>query len=62
MGQVRPQPLNQTVDGHKYVLTFQDELSKYTLAIPIVQQDAMTVARALVEGYFEIWNSTVNTH
>jgi hypothetical protein len=42
-------PLNQTVDGNKYVLTFQDELSKYTLAIPIVQQDAMTVARALVE-------------
>jgi hypothetical protein len=42
-------PLNQTSDGHKYVLTFQDELSKYTLAIPIVQQDAMTVARALVE-------------
>jgi transposase InsO family protein len=29
-------------------LTFQDELSKYTLAIPI-QQDAETVARAFVE-------------
>jgi len=42
-------PLNQTAEGHKYVLTFQDELSKFTLAIPIVQQDAMTVARAFVE-------------
>ena len=42
-------PLNQTADGHKYVLTFQDELSKFTLATPIVQQDAMTVARAFVE-------------
>jgi len=42
-------PLNQTADGHKYVLTFQDELSKFTLAVPIVQQDAMTVARAFVE-------------
>jgi len=42
-------PLNQTTDGHKYVLTFQDELSKFILAIPIVQQDAMTVARAFVE-------------
>ena len=41
--------MNQTADGHKYVLTFQDELSKFTLAIPIVQQDAMTVARAFVE-------------
>ena len=42
-------PLNQTADGYKYVLTFQDELSKFTLAIPIIQQDAMTVARAFVE-------------
>jgi IS30 family transposase len=42
-------PLIQTLDGHRYVLTFQDELSKYTLAVPIKQQDAMTVARAFVE-------------
>jgi hypothetical protein len=42
-------PLNQTDEGHKYVLTFQDELSKFTLAIPIIQQDAMMVARAFVE-------------
>jgi hypothetical protein len=42
-------PLNQTAEGHKYVLTFQDELSKFTLAIPLVQQDAMTVAKAFVE-------------
>jgi IS30 family transposase len=41
--------LNQTADGNKYVLTFQDELSKVTLAIPIIQQDAMTVARSFVE-------------
>jgi len=31
-----------------YVLTFQDELSKHTLAIPIEQQDTMTVAKAFV--------------
>jgi hypothetical protein len=31
------------------VLTFQDELSKFTLAVPIGQQDAMTIARAFVE-------------
>jgi transposase InsO family protein len=30
-------------------LTFQDELSKYTLAIPIKQQDAQTIARVFVE-------------
>jgi hypothetical protein len=42
-------PLSQTLDGNKYVLTFQDELSKYTLAIPIAQQDAMTITRVFVE-------------
>jgi len=42
-------PLSQTLDRNKYVLTFQDELSKYTLAIPVAQQDAMTIARAFVE-------------
>ena len=31
------------------VLTFQDGLSKYSLAIPIEQQDAITVAKAFVE-------------
>jgi hypothetical protein len=42
-------PLSQTLDGNSFVLTFQDELFKYTLAVPIKQQDAVTVARAFVE-------------
>ena len=41
--------LSQTSDGNRYVLNFQDELSKYTLAIPIDQQDAVTLAKAFVE-------------
>jgi len=41
-------PLNQTLDGNRYVLTFEDELCKYTLAIPI-DQDAVTIAKAFVE-------------
>jgi len=36
-------PLIQTSEGNKHVLTLQDELSKYTLALPIKQQDAQTV-------------------
>ena len=40
-------PLTRTCEGNRYLLTFQDELSKYTLAVPISQQDASTVARAL---------------
>ena len=42
-------PLSQTLDGNKYVLTFQDELPKYTLARPAAQQDAMNIAKAFVE-------------
>jgi transposase InsO family protein len=42
-------PLSQTLDGNKYVLTFQDELSIYTLAIPIAHQDTMTIAKVFVE-------------
>jgi len=42
-------PLTVTTEGHKYIQTFQDELSKYTLAVPILQQDAETIARVFVE-------------
>ena len=42
-------PLTQTYEGNKYLLTFQDKLSKYTLAIPISQQDTSIVARVFVE-------------
>lgn len=42
-------PLPVTTHTNKYILTFQDELSKYTVAIPIEQQDANTVAQAFVE-------------
>ena len=41
--------LSQTLEENKYVFTFQDELSKFTLAIPIKQQDAVTIAKAFVE-------------
>jgi hypothetical protein len=42
-------PLPVTQGDSKYILTFQDDLTKYVVAIPIVQQDAETVARAFVE-------------
>ena len=38
-----------TQGNNKYILTFQDDLSKYVVAIPIGQQDTETVARAFVE-------------
>jgi len=42
-------PLAVTTQGHKYILTFQDELCKYTIAVPVSQQDAETIARVFVE-------------
>jgi hypothetical protein len=42
-------PLAVTTQGHNYILTFQDELSKYTIAVPVSQQDAETIARVFVE-------------
>jgi hypothetical protein len=42
-------PLPVTLSGNKYVLTFQDDLSKYVVAVPMARQDAETVARKFVE-------------
>ena len=41
-------PLPQSDKGNRYILTFQDDLSKYVVATPINQQDDETVARAFV--------------
>jgi len=38
MDVVGPLPISQ--GNNKYILTFQDDLSKYVVAIPIHQQDA----------------------
>jgi hypothetical protein len=37
-----------TQGNNKYISTFQDDLSKYMIAVPIGQQDAETVARDFV--------------
>jgi hypothetical protein len=52
MGEMCPRhcrSLKPNAEGKNYALTFQDELSKYTLAIPMEQQEAVTVAKAFVE-------------
>jgi transposase InsO family protein len=40
--------LTETVSRNKYILTFQDELSKFVIGIPIPQQDAETIAKEFV--------------
>jgi hypothetical protein len=41
-------PLTETMSGNKYILTFQDDLSKFLVAVPIPEQNAETVAREFV--------------
>jgi transposase InsO family protein len=41
-------PLPETGMGNRYILTFQDDLSKYVIGVPIRQQDAETIAREFV--------------
>ena len=43
-------PLTETQQGNRYVLTFQHELSKYLIVIPIARQDSETVAREFVKN------------
>jgi len=40
--------LNITASGNKYLLTFQDDLTKFNKAIPILNQEATTVAKEFV--------------
>jgi hypothetical protein len=42
-------PLPVTLQGNKYILTFQDDLSKYVVAVPMEKQDVETVARPFIE-------------
>jgi hypothetical protein len=41
-------PMTETMSGNKYILTFQDDLIKFIVAIPIPQQDAGTIAKEFV--------------
>jgi len=43
-------PLTETVDNFKYILSVQDELTKFIEAIPIKTKEAESVAEALVKG------------
>jgi hypothetical protein len=40
----------ETNKGHKYILTFQDDLTKFVIAEPIQAQEADTVARGFVRN------------
>ncbi|KAG5863446.1 hypothetical protein JTB14_036160 [Gonioctena quinquepunctata] len=43
-------PLVTSLNGNRYLLTFQDYFTKYVEAIPLSDQKANTIARAFVEN------------
>lgn len=45
-------PLPKTLKGNQYILTFQDLFSKFIVAIPLENQEAISVAKALVDNVF----------
>jgi len=47
--------LPSIIEGNVYILTLQDELSRYALAIALATTDASTVAHAFVENFVCIY-------
>lgn len=47
-------PLTPSEDGNKYILTFQDDLSKFVLAAPLKDQETATVARAMFDRFISV--------
>lgn len=48
-------PLPQTSLGNQYILTMQDELTRYAIAVALSATDAQTVAQAFVECFVCIY-------
>lgn len=45
-------PLVETNTGYKYILTIQDDLTKFLVVVPLYTKTASEVAQALVENFF----------
>ncbi len=50
-------PLNLTKNNNKYVLTIQDQLSKFLIATPLSEQTAEAIADALIKKFICIFSS-----
>lgn len=56
---VGPLPISEK--GNKYLLTFQDDLTKFSGAIPIQNQEAKTIAKTLCENFITFYFSDLGT-
>ena len=50
-------PLPQKKSGNLYILTIQDNFTKYSLAIPLPNHQACTIADAFVKKFIFIFGS-----
>jgi hypothetical protein len=50
-------PLPLTEQGNRYILTCQDQLSKYLVAIALPYQEAETIARVLIDEVVTVFGS-----
>lgn len=44
-------PLPVSMNNNKYILTLQDDLTKYSIAMPIPNQEAITISKVFVENF-----------
>jgi len=44
-------PLETTTEGNSYILTMQDDLTKFSAAVPLVNHTANSIAKAFVENF-----------
>ena len=55
-------PLPISVKGEKYILTIQDEFTRFVKAYPLKNKEAMTVARVLVDNYLSTFGMPHTIH
>ena len=47
--------MTDTMRGNQYLLTVEDSISRYCHAYPILNKEACTVAKVLMDQYFNIY-------
>lgn len=55
-------PMITTVDGNKLVIVFTDSFSKFTVAVPLKDQQARTVVEVFQERWLDIFGQPTEVH
>lgn len=57
-------PVDLSCKGNSYILTIQDDLSKYSTSVPLPDHTAGTVSQAFIEHFVCLftWNTELNRH